>query len=536
MMAVLMGVVVALIAGPALAQTEWVEYEGNPVLPPAEDGAWDDGGRYVGSVIVVDGTYHLYYAGQAVGTPILESYEIGHATSSDGVVWEIDPANPVLTRGAAGEWDSETVTTPAVIHDASEFRMWYGGGVDGQWRVGYATSADGSTWTKLDGNPIMDVGPEGSFDDLGLWPGTVIFDGALYRMWYTGQRDVGADDYDWRIGFAESEDGLSWSRNPDPVVDPGSGWDGWQVYAPAVYLDGSTYQMWYSAHSGSDVAIGYAVSPDGLQWTRYWGNPMVVGDWPSVVYDEAMDLYSMWYRSGSLATSDCCSFLYGSVIPAAAFAPGANGSFYETDLDLSNADSAAAEYRLWWLPRGQDNSEPLKSETFSLGAGMSVRYANVLAEVFGLEQGALGALAVESSSPHLLAMSRTFTRNAGDSAGTFGQSMPAVGPDEMIHEDERRRILFGTEHADMRTNVGCQSAAGGVAVRMELFDMEGTSLATETLVLRPFGNDQVNRIFEDFAPITGYVEVWTPMSSGAFYCYGSVLDNETNDPTTIAPQ
>ncbi len=65
--------------------------------------------------------------------------------------------------------------------------------------------------------------------------------------------------------------------------------------------------------------------------------------------------------------------------------------------------------------------------------------------------------------------------------------------------------------------------------------MGGTPLATEMMVLPAFGNDQVNRIFGDFAPVTGYVEVWTPIQSGGFYCYGSVLDNTTSDPTTIPP-
>lgn len=167
---------------------------------------------------------------------------------------------------------------------------------------------------------------------------------------------------------------------------------------------------------------------------------------------------------------------------------------------------------------------------------MSVRYANVLAEVFGLEPDALGALAIASSSPHLLAMSRTSNVPGDGDSGSYGQSMAAVGPDQLIHRGERRRILFATEHAEMRTNVGCLNTSDGtVGVDLELFDMEGSLLATEQLILPPWGNEQINRIFEDFAPITGYVEVSTPSGAGSFTCYGSVLDNITSDPTTIPP-
>ncbi len=56
------------------------------------------------------------------------------------------------------------------------------------------------------------------------------------------------------------------------------------------------------------------------------------------------------------------------------------------------------------------------------------------------------------------------------------------------------------------------------------------------MLLDPWGNDQLNRVFEDYQPVNGYVEVWTPQPFKSFFCYGSVLDNVTSDPTTILPQ
>jgi predicted GH43/DUF377 family glycosyl hydrolase len=533
----------ALLVGPclALAQTEWIDHQ--QVVPPPGPGSWD-AQRYLSSVIEVNGTYHMYFIGREdpAAEPLYWYWDIGHATSSDGLSWVMDPANPVLTRGAASEWDDHCAAFAAVIHDGTEFRMWYVGN-DGEFgRVGYATSPDGSTWTKHSGNPVMDPGAPGAFDDLGVWPGTVLFDGARYRMWYTGAHGTVSSDWDWRIGYAESFDGLNWVRQLLPVLDLGVGWEDTIVYAPSVLFDGARYHMWYTG-AGNFASIGYAFSEDGLSWTRHDGNPVLGSGFghAAVLHDGDAGVFEMWHTNGSgysfwHATSACCSEVYRSFIPAAAFAAGAHGSFFQTDLDLSNADSVAAEYELWWLPRGENNVEPVVSETFSLGAGMSVRYANALAEVFDLEPDALGALAIVSSSPHLLAMSRTYNLPSEDSAGTFGQSIPAVNSDQLIRPGERRRILFATENAEMRTNIGCQNATGGVVpVKLELFDMEGTSLATETLVLLPWGNDQINRIFADFAPVTGYVEVWTLVTGGAFYCYGSVLDNLTSDPTTIPP-
>jgi hypothetical protein len=224
-------------------------------------------------------------------------------------------------------------------------------------------------------------------------------------------------------------------------------------------------------------------------------------------------------------------------IPAAAVASGAHGSFFRTDVDVSNAGGQSAIYRFTWLPRSEDTSDPLTSDNFSLGGGMSVRYENVLNAVFDLEADALGALSITASSADLLAMSRTYNAPSAKAAGTYGQAMPAVPVSEFIQSGERRRILFGTEHADMRTNVGCQNGSDHTTtVNLELFDAAGTSLETMTLTLPPLGNNQVNRIFEEYAPVTGAVDVWTDDADSSFYCYGSVLDNGTSDPTTIPPQ
>jgi len=529
-------------AGMAMGQTEWVQWPGNPIIGPGEPGSWDEGGHWLSNVIFDGSTYHMWFSGtdQTTGPT-----DIGHATSLDGVVWTMDPGNPCLTRGAPGAWDSGALLGAAVVYDGAVFHMWYSGGYPGIERAGYATSMDGCDWIKDPGNPVIDVGDPGSWDDHVVRPNTVIADSGTFRMWYGGANTARVV----RIGYAESSNGIDWTKHPDPVLEPSQGWEGGTL-APYVIADGLTYHMWYVGTTPGHLwggHIGYAYSGDGIHWHVFDGNPVLVlqGDNPvyasPVIFDGST--YHLWYSHWdtvidwiSHATSTCCSTVHASFIPAAAFAAGAQGSFFQTDLDLSNADTVAAEYELWWLPRGEENSDPAVSEVFSLGAGMSVRYANVLAEVLGLEPGALGALAITSSSPHLLAMSRTYNLPGDGSSGTYGQSIPAIAPEEFIGIGERRRILFGTENAAMRTNVGCQNAIDGIVpVDLELFDMEGNALATETLVLRPWGNDQVNRIFEDFAPITGYVEVSTPLQGGLFYCYGSVLDNITSDPTTIPP-
>jgi hypothetical protein len=219
------------------------------------------------------------------------------------------------------------------------------------------------------------------------------------------------------------------------------------------------------------------------------------------------------------------------VIPAAAFAAGAGGSFFVTDLEVHNRGGSPAEVVLKWLPRDSDNTTSQESASFNLAPGATRRFDNLLVSAFGLGQGA-GAVLVESASDRLSAMSRTFNRGED---GTFGQSLPGVPGSRMVASGERVRVLFMAENEEFRSNLGLVNGTGRpITIRFELFDADGNSLGVDARSLPAWGNTQVNRVFGSLGPIEGaYVDVWTTTPEGSFTCYGSVLDNRSSDPTTI---
>jgi formylglycine-generating enzyme required for sulfatase activity len=223
-------------------------------------------------------------------------------------------------------------------------------------------------------------------------------------------------------------------------------------------------------------------------------------------------------------------------VPAAALAAGAEGAFFQTDVDVNNSGMDSS-YVFMWLPRGQDNSSPAQSDSWNLGSGMSARYENALSEFFAAEPNVVGALGMQSPSEDLLSMSRIYNVPAGKVAGTFGQALPGIQEGDMIGANDRRRIIFLSEDSDLRTNVGCASGSGVTTrIKIELFNAAGESLATRNMELGPWSNKQLNRIFRDFSPVNGYVDVSSETEGALFYCYGSVLDTVTSDPTTILPQ
>jgi predicted GH43/DUF377 family glycosyl hydrolase len=552
--------IVLCFASVAGAQVVWVPYEGNPIWPPPEPGTWCDKGRWVTSMVLVDDTYHLFFQGVSCQLT-MNGWAIGHATSTDGINWEMDPANPVMTPQAEGNWRVISLINNPVIHDGREFRMWYCGWDGSRGQGGYATSPDGTTWTRHPDNPIFRAGPDGSIDDTWACPGAVIFQGGLYHTWYGASPETL-----WvagGIGYATSIDGLSWTKHPGLVFEPGEGWENGLIGTSNVIFDGTTFHMWYVGQQTAgpiliDSSFGYAMSEDGISWTRDPANPIEeFGDTPGTcaVFRNAVDA-----RLEALCTNDVLSefdpvdFRVNRAtaefsvpmdsllfIPAAALAAGAEGSFFQTDVDVNSTAPGPSmmpiSYRFWWLPRGQNNAPPIASEVFVLDPGESMRHENILASVFDLEPNALGSLAITADSESLIAMSRTYNLPTAKTAGTFGQALPGVPFDELITTGESRRITFMSENADTRANLGCVNGTDTpVTIDITERNAAGAVLETRTMSLGPWSNKQVNQILEDFQPVNGSIDVSTSTEDAAFFCYGSVLDNLTSDPTSVLPQ
>jgi predicted GH43/DUF377 family glycosyl hydrolase len=285
----------------SLGVNTWMKVPDSPVLDLGPPGSWEDIYVTHPSVIYDGSMYHMWYSGKHS-----DNYRIGYAVSPDGISWTKSIANPVLDLGPQGSWDDKYVEHPTVLHDGKIYHMWYSGKHGSTRRIGYATSLDGITWDKSLANPVIDIGPPGSWDEYGAHTPTVIFDGHIYHMWYGGQSGQGGKNR--RIGYATSYDGITWSKSAtNPVLDigPSSTWDDSWVFFPHVIYDGTIFHMWYGGYDGSNSRIGYAKSSDGITWTKNLGNPLIdvgpTGSWedvgvhsPTVIYDGIT--YHMWYR------------------------------------------------------------------------------------------------------------------------------------------------------------------------------------------------------------------------------------------------
>lgn len=262
----------AIVIGNMMAgKIKWRKHEANPVFKSGENEIWD---KEIGSpsVLYDGGEYKMWYKG-VDGI----NGSIGYATSEDGITWAKYPGNPVFTASESG-WDSLYVSHPEVMIINGKYMMWYAGCDDSPlWRIGCATSDDGSKWVKHPNNPVLDLGKDGEWDSVNARAANVLFNNDKYKMWYAG---ASGRQRQHRIGYATSHDGITWvKRYNAPVLDLGpiGSWDGDEIGSPEILYDNGQYRMWYYGFDGSVSCIGHAIgmmdgvgSDEKLNQRQFW--------------------------------------------------------------------------------------------------------------------------------------------------------------------------------------------------------------------------------------------------------------------------
>lgn len=175
-------------------------------------GRGDVAGTHSPSVIKDGDTYKMWYVGMDV-SGVGRGY---YATSPDGLTWTkydntIPGANntfgtngriPLGTGSFGTVFDSQQILSVSVFKDTDGiYRMFYGGksgSPDANARfVGYAYSSDGLYWTKYDNtiptasnttgtNGRIPLGTGTVTDGYYVFGGSVLVDGSVYKMWYSG--------------------------------------------------------------------------------------------------------------------------------------------------------------------------------------------------------------------------------------------------------------------------------------------------------------------------------------------------------------
>ncbi len=160
-------------------------------------------------------------------------------------------------------------------------------------------------WSKFDANPVLG-GQLGTCFDV-----AVLRDEGRYRLWFS-----------WRprhaIAMVESQDGFHWNQPPEIALAPNhtTGWED-EVNRPVVLKRRGLYHLWYTGQAKGRSWIGYALSTNGLTWSRQREKPVLSPDvpWekaavmcPHVLWDESGRLFRMWYSAGDQYEPDAIGY------------------------------------------------------------------------------------------------------------------------------------------------------------------------------------------------------------------------------------
>jgi predicted GH43/DUF377 family glycosyl hydrolase len=245
----------------------------NPVLGPTASTVGDGDNVDDPTVAKVGATYYMWYTGYPEDG---SAPAIFLATSTDGTTWvRGNSGNPVL-QGTTGAFDADGVYGADVVYDPTDvlapYKMWFSGRAGVFGGIGYASSLDGLTWTQYGGAtplPVLDHGIPGSADSFSAADPSVLKDGSVWKMWYTG------DDSDKkRIAYATSSDGITWAKGGKVIApeDPGvSANIQFGAFAPTVWKTTGGFEMLLTGRKivGGGVyqtKIMETSSTDGLVW------------------------------------------------------------------------------------------------------------------------------------------------------------------------------------------------------------------------------------------------------------------------------
>jgi len=234
-----------------------------PVVELGPLGTFDDSAVLPCWIVNHQGKKYMYYVGWMQGRRVPYYACVGLAISSDGgETFQKYSKGPLLDRNDIDPY--MTASPCAWVEDSGLWRLWYMS--NNSWSEGwagedptlpryhlrYAESDDGINWRR-EGVVAIDFKSD---DEYAIGRPSVIREDGIYKMWYCHRGET------YRIGYAESDDGVNWERKDEEVgidVSP-TGWDSEMMCYPYVFDHYGVKYMLYNGNEYGRMGVGLAVA------------------------------------------------------------------------------------------------------------------------------------------------------------------------------------------------------------------------------------------------------------------------------------
>lgn len=246
-----------------------------PILQIGKLGTFDDCGVMPSWIVNhSNGEKWMYYIGWNVRNTIAYHNSVGLAISKDG--------GATFNKFSEGPlWDRNYIEphysgTSCVLLDNGTWKNWYlsctewrtvNNRSEPRYHIKYAESVDGINWNRK-GQIAVDYKDE---REAGIVKASVLIEEGKYKMWYS-YRKFGdyriSTEQSYRIGYAESFDGISWERFDNDskyslsISEQKDNWDSLMVEYPHVIDINDKRLMFYNGDGFGQSGFGYAILGD----------------------------------------------------------------------------------------------------------------------------------------------------------------------------------------------------------------------------------------------------------------------------------
>jgi hypothetical protein len=221
-------------------------------------------------------------------------------------------------------------------------------------------------------------------------------------------------------------------------------------------------------------------------------------------------------------------------IPVGSRANGANNSTWRTDIAIFNPSSVVVTVQVIIYTTSGPVSQVVSINPF--GQFVQTDVVGWLVPGGSLS-GAIQIIATQAIS----VTTRTYNQFAAGvicfPTGTLGQALGPLPATAAIQTGQFGWIPNLTQNAGFRSNIGfTNTSTANAVVRVDLYNANGVKIGTFNRTLQPGQWWQSNEPFRTVAGVNnirgGSAQVTVTSGKGVIV-YGSVVDNITNDPTTV---
>jgi predicted GH43/DUF377 family glycosyl hydrolase len=237
-----------------------------PILTLGKPGTFDDCGIMPSWIIDEGDKRYLYYIGWNVRNTVPYHNAVGLAISTDGgrsfekfsegPLWDRDYKEPYFSAATC------------VLKEQDVWKVWYlsctgyylvNNKMEPRYHMKYAESSNGIDW---DRKGIIAIDYKND-EEAGIVKASVIRLKDKYLMWYAYRnfQDYRTDtNNSYKIGYAESIDGIHWERkdNEAGITISPTGWDAEMLAYPHVIAVKEKLYLFYNGNGFGKSGFGYA--------------------------------------------------------------------------------------------------------------------------------------------------------------------------------------------------------------------------------------------------------------------------------------